>query len=105
MYDTRQMDNHADIREWAARRGGRPAVDMGPEQDKDASNLAFAFGDLGERVREISWDEWFERFDAERLSVWAQERGTDGGVSRYYKIVQRDGYTADGGGTANTQAA
>lgn len=103
MFNTRQMDNHDDIRAWAEARGGRPALPLShPDSggDEDMAMLAFAFDEPGEHVREISWTEWFTTFDANRLSLWAQDHGTDGGVSRYYKIVQREGYTAGEGQAA-----
>ena len=108
MFDTRNLSDQAAIREWVETRGGRPAIGHGPTPHDDVSNLRFMFGEAAaaapgdaggvdaagthERLEPTSWDEWFQRFEAENLALWVQDRNADGEVSRYYQITVREAY-------------
>ena len=108
MFDTVQLASHADIRAWAEDRGGQPALDAGDPTQDDAGPCRFAFGQAEEKLRVVSWDEFFAALDDPSgdgpYAVWAQMHGTDGGLSRYYKIVQRHGYAASQGGSEHPKA-
>jgi hypothetical protein len=41
-------------------------------------------------LQEISWDEWFQKFDDNNLALVYQEKTTGGKPSRFNKIVSRD---------------
>jgi hypothetical protein len=48
-------------------------------------------GGAGEdELEHISWDEWFETFDANNLAFLYQERKADGEDSTFFKLVRRD---------------
>jgi hypothetical protein len=41
-------------------------------------------------LQEISWDEWFEKFDENNLALVYQEKTAGGQQSRFNKLVSRD---------------
>jgi hypothetical protein len=48
--------------------------------------LRFDFGDADDRLREISWDEWFETFDSRGLNFIYQEERKDGRQSTFFRL-------------------
>jgi hypothetical protein len=50
--------NHEKIREWAEARGGKPARVKGTK-----GLLRIDFGDPEQTLEQISWDDFFDRFD------------------------------------------
>ena len=90
--ESHKTTDHEEIREWAEERGGKPATVTGTERDAEqAGVLRIEFPDYGgsERLEEISWDEWFDKFEAENLAVVMQEETKEGGTSRFAKVVDR----------------
>jgi hypothetical protein len=82
--------DHARIRAWTEERGGRPATvrDTG-DRGEHAGILRIAFRD-DEDLDEISWDEFFEKFDSAHLAFLHQDRTKDGDTSRFFKFVERE---------------
>jgi hypothetical protein len=78
--------HHEVIREWAEARGGRPATVEGTEHGDHLGVLRFDFGDKTDRLREVSWEEWFETFDARRLNFIYQETRSDGSQSNFFRL-------------------
>jgi hypothetical protein len=78
--------HHEVIRRWAEERGGRPATVEGTEHEGRAGVLRFDFGAPTDRLREISWDEWFETFDARGLNFIYQEQRSDGRQSNFFRL-------------------
>ena len=70
--------NHEVIRRWAEERDGIPATVAGTDHDLHLGVLRFDFGGDSDRLAHVSWDEWFETFDARRLNFVYQEERTDG---------------------------
>jgi hypothetical protein len=84
--------DHDQIRRWAEERGGKPAhvKDTGGGDDLGVLRIDFeGFGD-DDRLEEIGWDEWFEKFDEQGLAVVLQDETSDGERSTFNKIVSRD---------------
>jgi hypothetical protein len=89
-HEARQTTDHEEIRRWAEQRGGRPATVEGTEQrGEHAGVLRIAFRD-DEDLEEISWDEFFEKFDEEKLAFLYQDRTKDGDESRFFKLIERE---------------
>lgn len=85
--------DHAFIRRWAEERGGRPVAVRGTSRgDADPGMIRIDFpGYAGEgRLDEITWDEWFRKFDASNLALTYQECTRDGAKSNFNKLVSRD---------------
>ena len=90
MSDSKTTTKHETIREWADRRDGRPATVKGTAQDNQhAGILRIDFGPEEERLEEIGWDEFFEKFDEADLAFLYQERTSAGELSRFHKFVRR----------------
>lgn len=87
--DTRATTDHDEIRRWAERRDGRPAT-VQSTGDGEAGVLRFKFREGRESLEEISWAEFFEKFDEENLALLYQEETAGGEVSRFFKFVTRD---------------
>jgi hypothetical protein len=87
MSDAQVTTDHAAIRRWAEERGGRPASVRGTG-GKEAGILRIDFEpDTAEGLELISWDDFFEKFDREKLGFLHQDRTEDGSVSRFHKFV------------------
>jgi hypothetical protein len=78
--------NHDVIRRWAEERGATPATVAGTEHGDHLGVLRFDFGDKDERLRHVSWDEWFDTFDARRLNFIYQEERRDGRQSNFFRL-------------------
>jgi hypothetical protein len=90
-HEAHKTTDHDEIRRWAEARGGRPATVEGTEQGGEhAGILRIAFTDVGDKLDEISWDEFFDKFDEEDLAFLYQERTKDGEQSRFFKLVERE---------------
>ncbi|MFC7704763.1 hypothetical protein ACFQXB_11215 [Plastorhodobacter daqingensis] len=78
--------DHETIRHWAEARNGHPAkVDTGGE----GGILRIDFNDPEPGLTAISWEEFFEIFDANDLEFLYQDKTADGGTSRFNKFVSR----------------
>lgn len=91
MSSSKITTNHNDIRKWAEARDGQPACVKGTGGKNDAGLLRINFpGYSEENLQNISWDEFFEKFDENNLAMVYQEKTEDGKVSRFSKLVNRD---------------
>src|SRR5436305_9441156 len=84
--------NHDEIRKWAEARGGKPATVKRTENDGEAGVLRIDFpGYRGTgSLEEISWDEFFAKFDEKHLAFLYQDTTSSGEESRFFKLVSRD---------------
>jgi hypothetical protein len=89
--ESKTTTDHDEIRRWAEERGGKPATVKGTESGgEDAGILRIDFpGGEEDRLEEISWDEWFDKFDSEKLAFLYQEQVKSGDESRFFKLVNR----------------
>jgi len=89
---SRATVDHDQIRRWAEERGGHPARVIGTGSDEDPGILRIDFpGYSGEgRLEEISWDEFFKKFDENDLALVYQEETSGGDASNFNKLVNRD---------------
>lgn len=88
---SRTTQDHEEIRRWAKARGAQPAEVASTHSDGEAGILRFCFPNAPNRkdksLREISWDEFFEKFDENNLELVFQEKTADGQVSNFNKLV------------------
>jgi hypothetical protein len=89
MSDARTTTDHAAIRKWAESRGGRPATVKGTGNADEAGVLRFDFGEPEDSLEEISWDEFFAKFEENGLALLYQDETKDGSTSRFFKLVSR----------------
>jgi hypothetical protein len=89
MTEANTTTDHATIRQWAEKRGGRPAVVKGTEDNDGEGILRFDFAEPDDKLEEISWDEFFQTFDDRKLALLHQDKTADGKTSRFFKFVRR----------------
>jgi hypothetical protein len=92
MSNSKRTTDHAKIRHWAEARNGKPARVQGTGEGEDAGLLRIDFpedSDEEEELEEITWDEFFEKFDEKRLAFVYQEKTAGGEPSRFNKFVSR----------------
>ena len=84
--------NHDEIKRWVEERGGHPASVKGTEKKGSAGLLRIDYpGFSGEdRLEEISWEEFFDAFEKNKLAFLYQEETKDGKPSRFSKLIDRD---------------
>jgi hypothetical protein len=78
------------IEKWAEARGGVPSMVRGTGNG-DTGILRIMFPDAGKEdsLEEISWDEFFDKFEEKDLALLVQEKTADGKTSRFNKLVSR----------------
>src|SRR5437868_13924045 len=84
--------DHEEIRQWAEKRGGKPAAVAATESGDDPGILRIDFpGYSGAgSLEEISWDDWFEKFVETNLALIVQDETTSSDTSNFNKLVSRD---------------
>ena len=89
--ETKTTTDHDEIRRWVEEHDGRPASVRGTERGDEAGVLRIDFpGGAGtDELEHISWEEWFEKFEAENLAFLYQERKSSGEDSTFFKLVSR----------------
>jgi hypothetical protein len=103
--DAQATTDHKTIREWAKARGGKPAAVRATHRKGDAGILRIIFPDSrfadDENLEEITWDEFFEKFDDAGLALLYQEKTKEGAQSSFNKLVSRE--TAEGTGSPHAK--
>ena len=79
--------DHDEIRKWAEARDGHPAM---VKTGGKGGILRIDFGEPEDNLTEVSWEEFFEVFDENKLAFLYQDKTHDGGTSRFNKFVERD---------------
>ena len=89
--ETTTTTDHDEIRRWVEEHDGRPASVKGTEGGDEAGVLRIDFpGGAGpDELEHISWEQWFEKFEAENLAFLYQERKASGEDSTFFKLVDR----------------
>ncbi|GAB5079986.1 Rho termination factor N-terminal domain-containing protein [Arthrobacter sp. AD-310] len=78
--------HHEVIRQWAEERNGVPATVEGTEHGDHLGVLRIDFGGGNDKIRHVSWEEWFETFDSRRLNFIYQEQRSDGQQSNFFRL-------------------
>lgn len=88
--ESQRTTDHEKIKRWAEERGGKPATVKGTKEGDEPGVLRIDFeGYSGEdTLEEISWDEFFEKFDEKNLEFLYQDETRDGEPSRFFKFVK-----------------
>jgi hypothetical protein len=92
MSDAKETTDHELIRKWVEDRGGKPAAVKGTGSGSDPGILRIDFpGYKGEEtLQQISWEQFFQKFEKERLAFLYQEETEGGDVSRFSKLINND---------------
>jgi hypothetical protein len=78
--------DHDVIRRWAEERDAVPATVEGTGHDDHLGVLRFDFGGDSGKLQHVSWDEWFDTFDARKLNFLYQEERKDGNQSNFFRL-------------------
>ena len=84
--------DHDFIRRWVEERGGKPSrvVRTGDGDDPGILRIDFPGYSGGDSLEEISWEEWFEKFEESGLAFLHRDmEGDDGKLDRFNKLVSR----------------
>ncbi|HYG38110.1 MAG TPA: hypothetical protein VD908_05800 [Cytophagales bacterium] len=89
------------IKKWAEERDGKPAQIKGTGGKDDAGLLRINFpGGKEDSLEDITWDEFFEKFEEKQLALLYQDKTAGGKISRFSKIINRE--TAENNKTAKS---
>ncbi|WP_090940578.1 hypothetical protein [Nonomuraea jiangxiensis] len=80
--------NHDVIRRWAEERDATPATVEGTEHGDHLGVLRLDFPGYGGggKLRQVSWEEWFDTFDKRGLNFIYQESKSDGTPSNFFRL-------------------
>lgn len=90
---SRVTTDHDEIRKWAEERGAKPsAVQSTGDDEGDVGIIRLDFpGYSGEgSLTEISWEQFFEKFEEAGLALIIQDTTADGERSNFNKLIKRD---------------
>ncbi len=87
--ESKTTTDHEVIKRWVEKRGGKPATVKGTAGDEEAGILRIDFSGE-ESLEEISWEEFFEKFEEKQLTFLYQEKTSGGEESRFFKFISRD---------------
>lgn len=83
--------NHDEIRKWADERGAVPAEVTETESGNEPGILRFCFPKAprqnNDGLKEISWEDFFRKFDENGLELVYQEKTASGRRSNFNKLV------------------
>jgi hypothetical protein len=90
---SRTTTDHDEIRHWAEH-GGLPACVKGTGNSKDVGMIRIEFPETpnsrDESLQEIGWEEFFQKFDDQRLALVYQEKTSRATKSNFNKLVKRE---------------
>lgn len=89
--------DHKTIQKWAEARDGKPVTVRGTGDKDEPGVLRIDFPGYsgGDRFEEISWEEWFDKFDENELAFLYQDKTAAGEESRFFKLIKREGVAED----------
>ena len=90
--NSQQTTNHEVIRLWCEDRGGVPSS-VGQTHDSDDVGIIrvhFPGQGSGDQLDEISWEDFFGKFEEAGLAFLYEVRTESGDLSRFSKLIRRD---------------
>lgn len=98
--------DHDTIRRWAEKRGAVPSTVSRTRSAKDVGVIRLDFpGFSGEgSLEQISWDQFFDKFDSEGLAFVYQDKTAAGKTSSFNRFVKRETAMARTRGTKKAGA-
>jgi hypothetical protein len=97
MAEAQVTTDHGEIRKWAEARGGQPAAVKATHRGNDPGIIRLIFPGApnadDESLEEISWEEFFRKFDEAGLALLYQDQTAGGEKSLFNKLIARE--TAD----------
>lgn len=92
------------IQKWAEERDGKPSTVKGTGSDSEVGLLRINFpGGAEDTLVDITWEEFFQKFEENKPAFLYQEKTAAGKLSRFNKIINRD--TAEKSKASNSKAS
>jgi len=91
-HEAKRTVDHDEIRKWVESRGGKPTSVSGTEKRGEEAGLLridFPTGAGNPPLEPIGWDEFFQKFEKEKLAFLYQDEKADGEPSFFCKFVAR----------------
>ncbi|WMJ73385.1 hypothetical protein RCC89_09440 [Cytophagaceae bacterium ABcell3] len=91
--ESKKTTNHNQIKRWVEARDGKPASVKGTGDNKNAGLLRFRFENGRQpkaELKDITWDEFFDQFEKNKLQMVYQDKTKTGRKSRFNKLVNRE---------------
>jgi ferritin-like metal-binding protein YciE len=98
---SRVLTDREEIRQWAEERGAHPSCVRGTGDKGDIGIIRLDFpGFSGEdKLEEISWDEFFEKFEERELALLVQDQTAAGETSNFNKLLSKESAAESGSGS------
>jgi hypothetical protein len=92
MSEAKTTTKHEQIKRWVEQRGGHPARVKSTAAGDSSGVLVIDYpGYSGtETLEAISWDEFFQGFEENKLAFLYQDETKTGDESRFSKLINRD---------------
>ncbi|MCA1740695.1 MAG: hypothetical protein LC740_18315 [Actinobacteria bacterium] len=88
---SKTTQDHEEIKQWAERRGAIPSEVASTHSKKEPGILRFAFPKAPNHndssLNELSWEDFFEKFDENGLELVYQEVTSEGAESNFNKLI------------------
>ena len=88
---SKTTQDHEEIQQWAEKHGAVPAEVESTEKKGEPGILRFMFPKAKNHndgaLKELEWDEFFEKFDESGLELLYQEKTADGAESNFNKLI------------------
>lgn len=101
--------DHEEIRRWAEERGAIPSEVASTERDDEPGILRFQFPNAknanDSALKEISWEEFFEKFDNSGLALVYQDVTAEGQKSNFNKLVHPENAKASKGKSSSGKSS
>ena len=90
-HEAHKTTDHDTIKQSVKAREGRPAAVAQTHEGDEVGviRIAFAEPEQDEWLEDISWAEFFEKFEENNLAFLYQDQTKDGATSRFFKFVRR----------------
>lgn len=91
MARSKRTIDHTEIKKWAEARGARPSHIKRTGSKEDPGLLRLNFPAFAEKnLENISWKEFFEKFEENKLAFLYQDKKSNGETSNFSRLVKRD---------------
>jgi hypothetical protein len=92
-HESKTTTDHDEIRRWVEDRGGKPATIADTQRKGEEAGLLridMPGGASNPPLEPLSWEDFFAKFDEEKLAFLYQEESADGKKSHFCKFVSRE---------------
>ena len=92
-HSSKVTSDHDEIRRWAEESGGKPATvrrTEGAHGEPGILRIDFPGYSGGESLEEITWEQFFEKFEEAKLAFLYQEETAGGERSNFNKLIARE---------------